>query len=42
MISIPIPPRPDNTVQTNVFGGISGPMNPFGFPTVIPRPNPGK
>lgn len=39
-VATPMPPRPDNTNQSNMFGGISGPFNPYGSPTKIPKPNP--
>lgn len=34
-VSIPIPPRPDNSVPTRQ----NGPWNPYGPPIQIPVPN---
>ena len=39
VITTPLPPRPDNTRQNNMFGGIGGPINPYGYPINIPVPN---
>jgi len=38
-VPTPMPPRPDNTVVWNMFGGIGGPINPYGAPIQIPVPN---
>lgn len=38
VVTTPLPPRPDNTKPANMFGGVGGPINPFGAPINIPVP----